>query len=400
MPARREWATWPDVVARLRRRWERGEDLAGYLAARPWEPLGLPVRGPTASDCSARFDEVRDWSRAWRAQERRWPGDGLRLERRQVGGRLAGANELPARLWVDTYQGLWAALGTGRQVGQVCALLDQTRRSLPELVPWVVGSPLRTLGLADDWPRLLATAGWIRDHPGTGYLRQVDVPGVDTKFIESHQAVLGDLLDQVLAEDRIDRDAGRADLVRRYGFRPKPGYVRLRALGGGGLVGGFTEMSVRAAELTAHPPSASTVLVVENEITYLALPDVEDAVAVLGSGYAVGGVGGEWLADRDVVYWGDIDTHGFAILNRLRHLVPAARSVLMDQPTLLAHEGQWVREPKPTRVALHRLTEAEGGLYRDLVEDTFGPAVRLEQERISYGAVRRALLLPPKAPPH
>jgi hypothetical protein len=387
---RRSWVTWPDVVVRLRRRWDRGDDLAGYLAGRPWEPLGLPVHGPTARECTARFDEVRDWSRDWQARVRRWPGSGLRLERREVGGRLAGTNELPDRVWVDTYDGLWSALGTASQVRRVRTLLEDTCRDLPDLARWTGSHPLRTLALAEDWARLVATVSWIRDHPGIRYLRQVDVPGVDTKFIESHRGALGELLDEVLAADRIEQDVPRADFARRYGFRAKPRHVRLRSLGGR-LVGGFSEAFVRVDELSACPPAASTVLVVENEITYLALPDIEDAVAVLGNGYAVGEVGSEWLTGRDTIYWGDIDTHGFAILNQLRRRVPTVRSVLMDQRTLLAHESQWVREARPTAARLDRLTVAESGLYRDLVEDTFGSTLRLEQERIPFGAVRRAL---------
>ena len=73
------------------------------------------------------------------------------------------------------------------------------------------------------------------------------------------------------------------------------------------------------------------------------------------------------------MYWGDLDTHGFAILNRLRQRFPRARSILMDRDTLLAHQSQWVTEPTPTRAALDRLTPAEQELYADLVDGTFGP---------------------------
>jgi hypothetical protein len=92
-----------------------------------------------------------------------------------------------------------------------------------------------------------------------------------------------------------------------------------------------------------------------------------------------------------VVYWGDIDTHGFAILNRVRRHLPQARSMLMDQPTLLDHRDRWVSESTPTAVTLDRLTEAEAALYADLVSATYGPSVRLEQERISFAAVERAV---------
>jgi hypothetical protein len=38
-----------------------------------------------------------------------------------------------------------------------------------------------------------------------------------------------------------------------------------------------------------------------------------------------------WLAERDVHYWSDLDTHGFAMLDRLRASFPRARSVRLQQ---------------------------------------------------------------------
>lgn len=113
---------------------------------------------------------------------------------------------------------------------------------------------------------------------------------------------------------------------------------------------------------------------------------------VFGEGFAVTTLElVPWLAEKEVVYWGDIDTHGFAILNRFRERVPGARSILMDHPTLLAHREQLSHEPAPTDAVLHHLDADEEALYRDLVEARFGPAVRLEQERVRFGLVREAL---------
>src|SRR4029077_504892 len=102
-----------------------------------------------------------------------------------------------------------------------------------------------------------------RQSPGM-YLRQVDVPGVDTKFIEQHRGVLAELLDLQLAPDRID--AAAADFTGRYRFRRKPGYIRFRSR----ALSGFTELSVRADEFGTPPPDAKRAYVIENEITYLA----------------------------------------------------------------------------------------------------------------------------------
>jgi hypothetical protein len=134
------------------------------------------------------------------------------------------------------------------------------------------------------------------------------------------------------------------------------------------------------------------VYVVENEITYLAFPLAADAMVIFGGGYAVRVLESlAWLTGLDLVYWGDLDTHGFAILNRLRQCFPHARSMLMDRATLLVHQSQWVTEPSPTTATLGLLTPAEQELYRALGADTFGSAVRLEQERVSFTALQAAL---------
>jgi len=84
-------------------------------------------------------------------------------------------------------------------------------------------------------------------------------------------------------------------------------------------------------------------------------------------------------------------THGFAMLNRLRTIFPASRSMLMDRDTLLAHRALWVHEEVPFRGQLSKLESDERDLYQALVENTCGERVRLEQERVSYSRVREAL---------
>ena len=148
---------------------------------------------------------------------------------------------------------------------------------------------------------------------------------------------------------------------------------------------GITEVSLRIDELAEIDISATTVFVVENEVTYLALPPIPSGVAVFGSGFASAGLAGvPWLRDREIVYWGDIDTYGFDILSRLRSHVPQVRSILMDRETLLFHRDHWSTESSPTRRSLAHLTEAEHSLYQDLISDVYGIGVRLEQERVRF----------------
>lgn len=94
-----------------------------------------------------------------------------------------------------------------------------------------------------------------------------------------------------------------------------------------------------------------------------------------------------WLRDRDVVYWGDLDTDGFVILDRLRGQLRDVRSVLMDLDTLKAHESQWTTDPTPSRAVLERLTPDEAAAHRALCDNELGTSVRLEQERVNYARI-------------
>ena len=384
-----------DVLAVLRRRWRSGTYPRRYAAGEPFEPVGVPVRGPRAAELLDRLDEVLAWEQAFRrdcAPGRGRPG--LRLETKTVRGRRLGSNELPARVWVDSWQQLFGVLGVSAEVRELDRLLASTETTLPELVPWARAHPQQLLELAVEWPRLLAVVAWIAARPvGALYVRQVDVAGVDTKFIEAHRLVLADLLDQVLPEERVTGAYGRSDFAGRYGFRRRPDYTRLRFLAPQRVLPApLTEVTLRTAELAELDFGLGQVVIVENEISYLALPDRPDTLAIFGSGFALGSVAGlSWLQDKTITYWGDVDTWGLLILNRLRARFPHVTAMLMDTPTLLAHPRQWVREDRPTDLELPHLSETEALLYRDLVEDRWGHHVRLEQERIRFRLVREAL---------
>jgi hypothetical protein len=100
----------------------------------------------------------------------------------------------------------------------------------------------------------------------------------------------------------------------------------------------------------------------------------------------------EWLQRCTLHYCGDLDTHGFAILDQLRAHLPHARSLLMDRDTLLAHAAQWTVEPQPTQRDLPRLNEAERRVYDDLRWRRLrAEPLRLEQERIGFGWVESAV---------
>ncbi|MHB1598067.1 MAG: DUF3322 domain-containing protein [Acidimicrobiales bacterium] len=190
------WTDVDELVAVLRRRWQDGRYAAAYAAGAAWAPVSLPVKGPTAAELLEHFDEAQRWAERFHRDSRTRGGAiRFRVEYLTVKGRNLGANQTPARIWVDSLDQLGALLGTTSELRALDAIIDQTRTCLPAALPWVVDHPLRAVEHVEVWARALATVAWIAAH-GTEpiYLRQVDVEGVDTKFVERHRALLDDLL--------------------------------------------------------------------------------------------------------------------------------------------------------------------------------------------------------------
>ncbi len=379
------WTPPADIVAALRRRWDRGDLLQHLAGGTPWEPIRVPVRGPGAREISQDLGAVQAWVTSLRQP-------GWRLEMRVVGGRLVGTNEIPAAVWFDTADQAFARLRVGASVTAYRGLLEVAATADPGLARWAAEHPLRALRHTEEWDLVVRTVLWLRDRVGSGvYLRQIDVPGVDTKFIEAREGLLGELLEAVGCKRT--PGSGRR-LVRGFGFAEKPSRIRLRRLDGTGVLPGtsLSDITVRMDELAELAPACSAVLVVENEVTFLALPPLPGVLAVFGAGFDVLRLARlRWLDEARILYWGDIDTHGFVILDRLRGTFAHVESVLMDASTLAAHRGQWVAEPRPSREHLGRLSDAEAQVYADLVGDVHGTAVRLEQERINYAHVVTSL---------
>src|SRR5690606_31740736 len=230
------------------------------------------------------------------------------------------------------------------------------------------------------------------------YLRQVDLPGMHSKFIEGRRPVLSELLDIILPASAIDTSVtGTSNFLSRYGFRERPLRVRFRLLDPRqALFPGGTDQDITITQdaFARLYPAASRVFITENEVNFLAFPALADSMVVFGAGYGFDMLAqAKWLENKVMYYWGDIDTHGFAILDQLRSHMPHVMSFLMDNETLTAHRGQWGVEPSPTLRELTRLTPEERSVYDDIrsqrLQNDF--CVRLEQERISFGWLQRAL---------
>ena len=175
------------------------------------------------------------------------------------------------------------------------------------------------------------------------YLRQLPIEGLDTKWIERRKGLVTGLVCAIRGEVQ------RADFFAACGLQRPRHRIRVRLLCPiyEKSVGGLEDVKSPLEEIAALPLAPAAAIIVENLETGLALPEFPGVVALMKLGFAAGVLEDvPWMQGLDTLYWGDIDTHGYAILNSARRALPSLRSILMDKETLFEYRKLWVEEPE------------------------------------------------------
>lgn len=332
--------------------------------------LDLPLHPPTERAALSDIRGTVAWVDSWRGVS------GVEWQNREWAS--AGRQELPVRLTLNGADEIarFAGRATEREWGLLrdrAQLLFETFGSTGELREAIRrhGTELGRLP-QQDFDLFLGVLRWLVANPVSGYrLRQVPVPGMHTKWLASHRAIVEALHTAITGRDSL-------------GLVVPGSRMRVRFLDPQLRPGGLDDVTATVEELAQLALPTLTVLIVENLETLLALPDWPGVVALHGAGYAVADTVPRvpWVSGSTVVYWGDLDVDGLAILHALRARGLAVRSVLMDEGTYELHETLWVDDPgfqKPRDLA--DLTDAELRTYARIIVEG---GRRLEQERIPW----------------
>jgi len=374
-------------------RWNQGKVLRSWLGVETIFPLILPVGRPTARQLLKDFSQVRAWKSLLESHSLCHAGHGYRIEYTEINHRQFGHQRLPKSIIFESVDELAAFIGKRGDITRFANILKLIRQQQPRLNNWVERHPLKVLAQAPHWSRLLMVLEYFKTHPRPGqYLRELDIPDVDTKFIERYKGLIKELLDIVLPADSIDDTVAglsRFGFERRFGLKYPESQIRFRLLDVelAKQYGGQDDLSIPLSQFYKLNPHCTRVFITENKVNGLSFPAQSQSMVIFGLGYGVTALkDAHWLAHKELCYWGDIDTHGFAILSQLRGYFPSVQSLLMDQETLQRFRPLWVKEDSNKRATrdLTALTNAEYKLYDLIRSDYFGECVRLEQERIAY----------------
>jgi hypothetical protein len=375
-----------DIRAKALRHWSSYAYHRQFLSGASWQALDIQFGKPGGRELLNEFANISKSLHELQASAKATLGYGYRIDFEPVAHRQLGEQHLPGRIYFDSEQDFLRFIGKLREATQFKQLAQQTLAQYPLFAEVLHDKPRWLLDNLAVWGKLLSVATWFIAHPLPElFIRQIDLPDIDSKFIEQHKTQLTVLLDVLLPSSSIDCEA--KSFEQRYGLRFDQHLIRFRVLDSTFALAGLTDLTLPLQDFSHLQLPVEYVFITENKVNGLAFPDLPKSIVIFSLGYGVGSLADVgWLKTKRIIYWGDLDTHGFAILSRLRELFPHVESMLMDSATLAENRSFCVTEASPVKEMPSFLTDAERDTYI-LLSDASGIALRLEQERIPFGQV-------------
>ena len=368
----------PDsLAAQLTRQWHSANHREHLLLDPQAWPRTVPIGNPSASVFTQQTAMVREHIARWRAVtvgEVHWQDVTFRS--------AAGPVSLPQHWLLRSPEEFSEASGDA----QVQLELQRLRYLLDRIDSRFNSLLVRQRALwrdRDDDEVVQATRLAMMLEPGIAAgrpLRALALAGIDSKFMERHRALVAALLDI-----RFDGQASQLGLNSFLDAADEGEHWLLVVPLSPGLLP-FAQQRVRARELRDAPLPANRILLIENDRCLHLLPTLPDTIAVLGSGLDLAWLRADWLRERHLGYWGDMDTWGLRMLAHARELQPHLEPLLMNQPLFGAHAGT-LAVPEPINagpIPPDGLTGIEQTFYRHLLDQAKG---RIEQEFLPQSAV-------------
>ena len=365
-----------DVARRLTNTWNT--DLTGQTDSWPHVfPLGEILKAQLEGD----FVGVQSGVLAWRD----WAAN-HRVSLVSANRRVHGTTQpIPTHVNVEDIDAAALLAGTPwvqrLERGRLRAAALQDR--FPQLEP-----PANVLRAVDrytdsDFQLLCMAANWFTEHDATGLTpRQVPIEGFHAKWLNTHQALIVTL-------------SGKTSLGLLPRHPPRIHFTYLdpnhRA------AGGRWHDSATAGDSFSPAYEPTVVIVSENKDTAIQFPPLPGGISVEGDGYGGSTAAAfPWLTGaKQLIYWGDIDAHGFEILDGFRAAGVPVASILMDLATYTEyarfgtkHDANGNVLTAGSRKALPHLTFDERAAYELLTDPGWGGVRRIEQERIPLSVAR------------
>ena len=314
-------------------------------------------------------------------------GFGFTIDYQTIKTKSIGTQSLPTIIYFDTKKDFLKFLGKEKEVDGFINDWQLIYSHFPELKDWIIKNPTKIIQNQGKWESIIKVCNYFKNFPKPNlYIRELPA-NVHTKFIESNQSIIAELLD-IIIQNHINPN--EKEFEKRFNLKFREPLVRFKILDkeiSQSFFSNLDDISIPVSQFESLKLPLKQVLIVENKTTLyttLTLPKMDKTIAVFGQGNAVTNIqNAKWLSDITVLYWGDIDVHGFEMLSRIRKHFDHTRSVLMDKTTFDKYFENDSGKPTTDTTTLS-LTDNERELYNLLKTNNW----RLEQEKIPFDYVK------------
>ncbi|WP_407282735.1 Wadjet anti-phage system protein JetD domain-containing protein [Methanolobus sp. WCC1] len=359
--------------------------LASSVCGTPEFPVFILFGKVKAKDTLDNFPLIRDQIEVLIDESKENKGYGYTVEFIQRNDQKIGTQSFPDKIFFETLDDYLKFFRKENEYKRFLRVVQKLTDDLPQLLPWIKSHPMKILDNIGKWDDIIKVCKYFLANPQPNiYIREIPLD-ISTKFIEDNTAIIKPLLD-ILIEDFVNKDESYFN--KRYNLKYDEPLIRLRILDpetAQSLFSGIDDLSIPQGQFNQLDIPCKRVFILENKtnvLNFLTLPSMKDSIAIFGKGFGVGTLkGAEWLTEKQIIYWGDIDPHGFQILSQIRGYFPQTQSCMMDLDTFREFEDLVVTGACTDVTELEHLTPEEHLLFNHLCG--LETNNRLEQEKIT-----------------
>lgn len=379
-----------EIKAKVEKWWSDGSYLLSVLNNENYFPKEVPkINLVDVSKVHEEYQTIIKEQEVLKSFSKESKGFGYTLEWEEKNYQKIGRNKFVKKIVFETQNDFLKYVGREKDFVKFKDNVKLILSELEQLENWITKNPIKVVEYCDIWADLLKVCKYfINEHvPGKYYIRELPI-NVHTKFIELHKTVITSLL-EYLIPDKITPNS-KNDFCLKFGLKDKEPSVRIRILGDDLKTGYiYNDFAIPLSSFRNKEFNASIVFITENLMNFLTLPHKQNSIAIWsGGGFNISYLANvNWLKNKSIYYWGDIDMAGFHILSQLRSYYSHTRSIMMDRETFDKFYDKGEGKPIPT-VELRGLTSDEFQLYSIVREGNF----RLEQEKIPQDYAVKTIL--------
>jgi hypothetical protein len=250
--------------------------------------------------------------------------------------------EWPAQIFIETEEDLLFLLKKEKEMAKFKQILQQLVAWNPAIQEGLVRYSNDIIQKEKAWKDICMVVDHLLLHDVSEYyLRNLPI-SVHSKFMEQHKSIIISFLKH-LAPERFTSES--KDLSEVLGLKLKQHLFPVKWLDDALAKTYNIDLEIMGISLSGLQEldnNVKEIWLVENETNLYLVPKRKNALAICSRGFAVNLLKGIPLFEKvKLLYWGDLDMHGFTILHQCRAIYQHVTSVMMDVETITFHQSEY-----------------------------------------------------------